>query len=104
MMDKEAMRQSYQCDGFVNGGIILSPEEVAALADELDRTVAACFDGADNAMPHPPLACDLTEAAGDHLYQLNNLFEVSDSFRSLVSNPVLAERAAFVAGSSTLQV
>ena len=79
-MNLEAIRHSFERDGFVHGGAIIDRPQAKALAAELDEYVAARFHGAESSRPQPAVANDLARTEGDNLYQLCNLFEVSDGF------------------------
>jgi len=96
--------EHYERDGFVNAGTIFGPSEVDALRDELERYVDAAFRDTDSHLTLPKGAREITVVPGKSVKQFVNLWEVSPTFRRVVEDSRIAERAAELARSHTLQV
>ncbi len=103
-MDLAAAAKAYQRDGFVLGGPLIEREEALALAEELEARVRDRFDSTCQVFEQPDDAVDLSRVEGEHIYQLCNLFRVSEGFSRLMHNPRLGEMAAAVSGSSSIQL
>jgi ectoine hydroxylase-related dioxygenase (phytanoyl-CoA dioxygenase family) len=105
MSDEQGGTQErFERDGFVHGGRILEPGEVALLAEEMERYIDDGFRGRPTGVPQPIYRIDLGGGGTDHLYQIGNLWEVSDPFRKLVHDRRLVEAAVRATGALRLQV
>lgn len=103
-MDIEAAAEAYRRDGFVLGGPLISREEAGVLAQELEAHVRAQFGGDSQALIQPEDAVDLSREQGEQIFQLCNLFRVSEAFHRLMHHPRLGEMAAAISGSPTIQL
>lgn len=91
---------AYRRDGFVHGGPLLEPDRVAELLDELDRVVAEA--GAGGRQP-----IFFTNLSGDEsapVWQIVDIWTVSEAFERLLFEPKLAGDAARLTGATDLRV
>lgn len=91
---------AYRRDGFVDGGPLLDGDRVAELRDELDRVVAAVGTDA----PQPVLVMNLSMDAAAPVWQVVDIWTVSEPFRRLLAEPALGATAAALTGAAELRV
>jgi phytanoyl-CoA hydroxylase len=91
----------YHADGFVDGGPVLSNEEV----DELQREMVRVIDQRDRAdIVQPVLLRNLSGSADAPVWQIVNIWMVSEAYRRLISNPAITAMAAQLTGASELRI
>jgi phytanoyl-CoA hydroxylase len=109
----EEMRRGFDEDGFVNAGPVLDAAEIDLLRSELERFIDWAFRGRPLTAAIPAtehharelLLCrDLSNDAALNLFQIGRLWEISAVFSKLVHNPTIAEMAAVLTQSDTIQV
>ena len=98
------LRERFERDGFASGGLVLEPDEVRLLAEEMERFIDDGFRDRPTGVPQPIYRIDLGGGGADHLYQIGNLWEVSEPFRRLVGHRRLVEAAVQATGTARLQV
>jgi hypothetical protein len=110
---KDEQVAQFQRDGFLNGGPMLSPEEVQELSVALDEIIRRGPDGFRSDEPRPVLFRDLNgsgdsmggmQGAGRPVWQIVNMWEASDPFRQLLHNPAIVEAISRLSGFRDLQV
>ena len=73
----EAQVEEFDAKGFLNGGLVLDGDQVQVLRRELDRVI----DNRDNAdSPQPLLQRNATSTPNKVVWQIVNMWEVSDAF------------------------
>jgi len=109
----EDMRRAFDEDGFVNAGPVLDAAELDLLRSELERFIDWAFRGLPLTGVVPTtehdastlLVCrDLSNDPAASLFQIGRLWEVSAVFSRLVRNPTIAEMAAALTQSDTIQI
>src|SRR5262245_48020342 len=89
MLSSEPLRQ-YRERGFVRGGRVLDEGQIEELRAEVERVVA---DRDDASKPQPVRLVNMGKP--EHpVWQIVNIWQASDAFFKLVSNPVITEEAA----------
>ena len=107
--------EQFSKQGFLNAGNVLSDVEVADLGRELDRVIAIGPHGFENAARRPVLFRDLT--GGSYLdastgttvtatpvWQIVNIWEVSEAFERLIHHPFIVKAISQLTGFADLQV
>lgn len=101
--DLDALSLAYERDGFVNGGVVLTPSETAELVEELERYMDGLFRGRGS-VPAPGYAGDLGHTPDESHFQIAGLWKVSPPFKKLIENPLIHELAVRLGRTSTLQL
>ena len=91
---------SFERDGFVNGGAVLEPSAVAELSAELDRVLELGPEHYQSQLCRPALFRDAAAEGTDPMWQIVNMWAVSEAFRSLAFNPVLTSMVAQLRASA----
>ena len=91
---------SYQANGYLNDGPVLTDAEVEELRTELDRVIA------DRNQPvrQPVLLHNFTGNEEAAIWQIVNISEVSAPFARLVHHPKIAAAASRLAGARELRL
>jgi len=112
MMTEKQVEQ-FTRDGFLNGGPMLTAEQVDGLSVELDRILAKGPDGFGDDPRRPVQFRDLaagnyTEGSGETsptpVWQIVNIWQASDAFEALLHTPAVVEAIAQMSGFSDIQV
>lgn len=98
MLNESQIRQFRQ-DGFLRGGKVLTDAQVDVLRAELDRVIASRNDPIKQ-----PVLLHNFSAAETPVWQIVNIYTVSDPFRQLVFNPKIGEEAAQLADTDELRM
>ena len=99
MLTAEQVAQ-FQRDGYLNGGQVLSDEEVEVLRGELKRVI----ENHDRLERKPVLFRNLNGNAETPVWQIVNMWEASDPFAALMKHPKIAEEIAQLTGASELRI
>lgn len=100
MLSEESVA-AFHRDGYVNGGQALDDREVEELRAELTRVIED--DGKDGV--RQPVSLRNLSREDDHpVWQIVNIWEASDPFKTLISKTKLVEEIAQLTGASTLKV
>jgi ectoine hydroxylase-related dioxygenase (phytanoyl-CoA dioxygenase family) len=94
---------TFERDGFVNGGIVVGPEELELLRADVERFADVHIRQQPATGPVPEFR-ELGHDAETRHYKMDNLWRFSAAFRALAENPRLVARAAAVARSRTLRI
>ena len=86
--------------GFVLGGRVLGDEEVDLLRAELERVI----EEQGSAVPQPVHIVNLSGKPEAPVWQIVNIWEASEPYRRLTTNPVIVEEIAQLTGASQLRV
>ena len=90
----------FKANGFVKGGRVLTDEQVEVLRDELQRVI----ENKDRLQRKPVRIANMSRNAEAALWQIVNIWEASDPFRSLVSNHQIVEEVAQLTGATELRL
>jgi ectoine hydroxylase-related dioxygenase (phytanoyl-CoA dioxygenase family) len=100
MLTTEQIEQ-FKTDGYLRSGRVISDEQVETLRDEMARVIA------DHGKPDVPQPVSLTNLNGNPetpVWQIINIWEASEPYRELMSNPIITEEMAQLTGASTLRI
>ena len=109
----EKQVEQFTRDGFLNGGSILTAEQVDGLSVELDRILDKGPDGFGGDTRRPVQFRDLSagnytedssEISPTPVWQIVNIWQASDAFEALLHTPALIEAIAQMSGFSDIQV
>jgi ectoine hydroxylase-related dioxygenase (phytanoyl-CoA dioxygenase family) len=87
-------------DGFLNGGPVLSADEVAVLRAELDRVIADY----DRLERRPVRMINLGAVEEAPVWQIVNIWEASEPFRDLLHRRAIVEDVAQLTGATALRL
>jgi ectoine hydroxylase-related dioxygenase (phytanoyl-CoA dioxygenase family) len=91
----------FKVRGFVNGGQVLNDEEVDALRADMERVIA----NRDNPnVKQPVLLRNLSRDENTPVWQIVNIWEVSDAFHALISQPQIVEGLAQLTDATELRI
>jgi len=100
-MLSEEQVAAFQRDGYLNGGIALSEDEVEELRAELARVIED--DGKED-VKQPVSLRNLSRDDDHPVWQIVNIWEASEPFGRLTRNQKIVEEIAQLTGASTLKV
>jgi phytanoyl-CoA hydroxylase len=92
---------SFHANGFVNGGQVLSDEQVETLRAELDRVIA---QQSNAHTPQPVLIRNLSQDEGAPVWQIVNIWQASAPFRELIAHPFIVEGLAQLTQATALRI
>ena len=87
----EAQIKNFKEDGFVNGGQLLTAQEVEVLKDELDRVIA---QQNDTSVPQPVRISNMSRSEDAAVWQIVNIWMASKPFAKILENSALGKMAA----------
>lgn len=91
----------FQANGFVNGGQLLSADEVDTLRAELDRVID---EHEQSGVPQPVLLRNLAGDDDSPIWQIVNIWEASAPFKTLVSHPNIVAGITQLTGATELRI
>lgn len=91
---------SFERDGFVNGGAVLDASAVAELSAELDRVLELGPEYYQGQLYRPALFHNAAAEGTDPMWQIVNMWAVSEAFRRLAYNPALTSMVAQLRASA----
>ncbi len=100
MLNKEQI-DFFHTNGFVNGGKVLSDNEVDILRSEIDRVIK---NQDDSSIPQPVLLRNLSGNDNAPVWQIVNIWEASESFKHLMSREYIVEGLAQLTNAKTLRI
>jgi phytanoyl-CoA hydroxylase len=100
MLTQEQIAQFHE-NGFLNGGTLLTDEQVDVLRDELERVI----DDKDRPdVKQPVLLHNFTRDDSAPVWQIVNIWEASEPFGELIRSAKVAEGIAELTGSEDLRI
>ena len=96
------LTESFDRDGFVNGGMVLSDAELCELRSEVERFADVQFRDQEQTGPLPWFQ-ELGHDAHTRHYRMIGVWRISDAFRRLINNQRVLTIAAALIGAKTLQ-
>lgn len=91
----------FKANGYVNGGKVLSDEEVDILRAEMERVIA----NKDNPnVRQPVLLRNLAGNPDAPVWQIVNIWEASEPFKALISHPQITEGLAQLTNATELRI
>jgi ectoine hydroxylase-related dioxygenase (phytanoyl-CoA dioxygenase family) len=97
----EPQVREFQTNGYLKGAQVLSDDEVEVLRDEMARVVR---DQDKRDVPQPVMCKNLTGNPDAPVWQIVNIWEASEPFRHLVSQPTIVQEMAQLTGASALRI
>jgi phytanoyl-CoA hydroxylase len=93
--------KTFQQNGFVKGGRVLSDDEVEELREELDRVVR---ERDDESIKQPVRTSVWGEQSGKPVWQIVNIWEASEAFDRLVRHKPLADAVSKLMDGNELRI
>ncbi len=93
--------KTFQQNGFVKGGRVLSDDEVEELREELDRVVR---ERDDESIKQPVRTSVWGEQSGKPVWQIVNIWEVSSAYERLMHHPFIVDAISRLTGADELMV
>jgi phytanoyl-CoA hydroxylase len=87
--------EAYARDGYVDGGALLTVDEVEALRGELDRVIA---QRGQEDVPQPVQIVNMAGQSGQEVWQVVNIWQASPAFARLLQHPRLVAMLRQLAG------
>jgi phytanoyl-CoA hydroxylase len=91
----------FKANGFVNGGQVLSDDEVEVLRSEIDRVIE---DQARADLPQPVLLRNLSGNDAAPVWQIVNIWEASQPFKKLIAHPQVVKGLAQLTYATALRI
>ena len=95
----QAQVEQFKANGYLKSGRVLNDAQVEALRNELERVMR---DHENPAAPQPVSISNWNPKAP--IWQIVNIWEASDPFRALLSNPTIVEEVAQLTNAKELRV
>lgn len=99
MLTPEQIDQ-FRRNGYLKSSRILSDQQVEALQEEMTRVIA---NAGNEEAPQPVLLHNMGGSAAP-IWQIVNIWEVSEPFCELIRHPVITEETAQLTGAKTLRI
>jgi ectoine hydroxylase-related dioxygenase (phytanoyl-CoA dioxygenase family) len=100
-MLSNAQVEQFRRDGFLKGARVLSDDEIAALQAETLRVIDQREDAS---VKQPVMVHNFTGDPERAVWQIVNIWEASEPFRRLISNPTIAEEVAQLTDAETVRL
>lgn len=100
MLNEEQIAQ-FKANGFLNGGRVLTDEEIETLRSEVMRVIE---ERERTDIAQPVLVRNLARDENTPVWQIVNIWQASAPFRRLVHHPKIAKGLAQLTGASELRV
>jgi ectoine hydroxylase-related dioxygenase (phytanoyl-CoA dioxygenase family) len=91
----------FKANGFVNGGKVLSDDEVEVLRDEVMRVIE---EREQTDITQPILVRNLSRTDDAPVWQIVNIWMASPPFKTLISHPKITEGLAQLTNASELRI
>lgn len=91
----------FNANGYVNGGKVLSDDEVEVLRSEIMRTIEE-RDRTD--IPQPVMVRNLSRDEGSPVWQIVDIWMSSAPFHALISHPMITKGLAQLTGAEELRI
>lgn len=91
----------FKANGFVNGGHVLSDDEVEVLRSEIDHVIE---NQARADIPQPVLLRNLSGNDAAPVWQIVNIWEASQPFKTLIAHPQIVKGLAQLTNASALRI
>ncbi len=91
----------FKANGFVNGGQVLSENEVEVLRSEIDRVIE---NQARADLPQPVLLRNLSGNDATPVWQIVNIWEASQPFKKLIAHPQVVKGLAQLTHATALRI
>jgi ectoine hydroxylase-related dioxygenase (phytanoyl-CoA dioxygenase family) len=92
---------TFQANGFVNGGVVLTDNEVETLRDETMRVIE---ERERQDIQQPVLVRNLSRSEGAPVWQIVNIWMASEPFRNLIYHPKITQGLAQLARATELRI
>ena len=99
-MPSSEQTEAFRRDGFIAGPVVLGAAQVDELRDELDRVIAE----QDRAGVAQPVRIANLDNEANPVWQVVNIWQVSQAYRQLLATPLLVEDVAQLTGARQLRV
>ena len=99
MLTNEQVEQ-FQRDGYLLGPLVLSEAQVEELREELKRVI----ENNETLERKPTRISNLSGKADAPVWQIVNIWEASDAFHALISQPTIVEEIAQLTGAQELRI
>ena len=107
MLNEEQI-ESFQRNGFLNGGCVLDDAAIAELSEDLERIVQQGKRGFTEGERQPISFRDInalrTGDGGQPVWQIVNIWEASDPFHRLIYHPSIVKAVSQLTGEPALSV
>ena len=90
----------FQKVGFLLGGKVLSDENVDLLNEEVARVIR----DRDSGGRQPVLCHNFAKSQGQTVWQIVNIWEASEPFHEIITNPTVVEEVAQLTGAGELRI
>ena len=100
MLTEQQVAQ-FKTNGYLNGGRVLSDDEVEELRAELDRVIR---DQENPDRSQPVLIRNLARDDGAPVWQIVNIWMASEPFKRLVTHPEITKGVAQITGATELRI
>lgn len=100
--------ESFEREGYLNGGVLLDNDEVIELREALESVLEIGPDGFEDDAPRPVSFRDLRSggdgASDSPVWQIVNIWEASPAFERLIYHPFIVKAISQLTGQQDLQV
>jgi len=93
--------EQYRRSGFVNGGPVLDDQTVVTLQQEVLRVID---DREKATVPQPVRIANLSSDEEHPIWQIVNIWQASEAFRTLVTHPQIVDMASRLSGAKELRI
>jgi ectoine hydroxylase-related dioxygenase (phytanoyl-CoA dioxygenase family) len=98
MLSDDQIKQFHE-DGYLRGGQVVSDEEVDVLRSEIIRVIAGCGGPGKQ-----PVLLHNMGGAEAQIWQIVNIWEVSEPFFALIHNPTIVQEMAQLTRAKSLRI
>ncbi|MEM7539722.1 MAG: phytanoyl-CoA dioxygenase family protein [Chloroflexota bacterium] len=93
--------QEFHANGFLNGGVVLTDEEVESMRSEVMRVIE---ERERDDIPQPVVVRSLSRDAEAPVWQIVNIWQASNPFHTLISHPKITKGIAQLTDATQLRV
>src|SRR5947209_743583 len=98
-MLSSAQVEQFHRDGFLKSGKVLTDEAVDELREEMARVICDRDKGGKQ-----PVLCHNFSREETPVWQIVNIWEASEPFHALISNPIVVAEVGQLTGAETLRM